>query len=225
MKIATWNVNSGAIADRLSELRTHYDADIVAMQETAEPTSSSEPLEQCFWAGDLKRKGLSVSSDLACIRTDRIGDSSPAIALQFTDSPLGPFNLLALWAKPTPSYFADLSRTLDQYATFIRAQPTVILGDFNMSVRIQQKGRQFYLLNARLNHDFDAHSAYHEFNNERFGMESMTTLYHQWGTAGCFHCDFVYVPACWLSRLNGVTIPGYNKFSTSDHRPVVCEFI
>ncbi len=221
MKIATWNVNSGAISDRLIELRTHYDTDIVAMQETAEPDSISEA---CFWAGDLKHKGLSVSSKIACTRVNPVGDSSPAITLKFTASPLGPFNLLALWAKPTPSYFADLSRTLDRHAKFIREQPTVILGDFNMSVRIQQKGRQFYLLNARLNHDFDVYSAYHEFNNERFGMESMTTLYHQWGAAGCFHSDFVYVPACWLPRLTAVTIPGYKKFPTSDHRPVLCEF-
>lgn len=138
---------------------------------------------------------------------------------------MGPFNLLSVWAKPTPSYFADLSRTLDLYASFIRERPTVILGDFNMSDRLLQAGRKFCLLNARLNHDFNVHSAYHEFTKERFGMETMTTLYHQWDTAGCFHIDFVYVPSLWLPKLTAVNVPGYSKFTTSDHRPVVCEFV
>ena len=169
MKIATWNVNSGEILTRLTELRTLYDADIIAMQETAEPFPGSE---SGFWSGDLKHKGVSVSAKIPCTLARVAGDSSPAVAVRFADSPMGLFNLLSVWAKPTPSYFADLSRTFDLYASFIRERPTVILGDFNMSARLLQKGRKFYLLNARLNHDFDVHSAYHEFTNERFGMLS-----------------------------------------------------
>ena len=94
-----------------------------------------------------------------------------------------------------------------------------------MTPRLRQKGRKFYLLNARLNHDFNVHSVYHDFTHEQFGMETMTTLYHQWGAAGCFHCDLVYAPALWLPKLTAVKVPGYSKFTTSDHRPVVCDFI
>jgi exonuclease III len=220
MRFATWNVNSGSIPDRLDELRSQYDADVVAMQETAEPDGTTS----CLWTGDLKHKGVSLSTKLPCEKVQLDGESSPAVAARFHDSPLGPFNVLVLWAKPTPSYFNDLTRTIDLHSDFICERPTVILGDFNMSVRVHSKGRQFYMLNARLNHDFDVHSAYHEITNERFGMETMTTLYHQWGAAGCFHCDFIYVPSLWISRLASVTIPGYSKFTTSDHRPVVCEF-
>lgn len=197
-----------------------YDADIVAMQETAEPATASQ---SCFWAGDLKDKGISVSSKLPCTNTTTASENSLAVAVRITDSPLGSFNLLSVWAKPTPSYFADLSRTFDQYASFLRERPTVILGDFNMSLRLQPTGKQFYKLNARLNHDFDVHSAYHEHTNEKFGMESRTTLYHQWGTGGCFHIDFIYIPATWIPKLASVIVPGHNQFSTSDHRPVVCE--
>lgn len=221
MKIATWNVNSGEIAARLNDLRTHGDADIIAMQETAEPAPGPTT---CLWAGDLKHKGVSLSAHMPFERAQFIGESSPSIAARFNTSDLGPFNVLAVWAKPTPSYYSDLSRTFDLHASFIRERPTVILGDFNMSVRVHEKGRQFYQLNARLNHDFDVHSAYHEFTNERFGMETMTTLYYQWGNSGCFHCDYVYIPSQWIHKLRSVKIPGYNTFTTSDHRPVVCDF-
>jgi hypothetical protein len=219
MFIATWNVNSGQIATRLAELREVYPTDIVAMQETAEPPADSA----CAWSGDLKQKGISLSSNLPYERFEIEGDTSPCVAARVPDSPIGSFNVLSVWAKPKPTYFVDLSRTFDLYAAFIRERPTVILGDFNMSVRVQSKGKQFYLLNARLNHDFDVHSAYHEFTNERFGMETMTTLYWQWGASGCFHCDFVYIPSQWIPRLKSVKIPGYSKFASSDHRPVLCE--
>jgi endonuclease/exonuclease/phosphatase family metal-dependent hydrolase len=222
MKIATWNVNTGAIAYRLSELRAEYEVDIVAMQESAEPLAGATT---CLWAGDLTHKGVSLSSTLAneLVRLD--GESSPCVACRIADSELGAFNILALWAKPKPSYYSDLLKTIELYRTFIRERPTVLLGDFNMSVRIPSKGKQFYLLNGQLNHDFGLHSAYHEHTGERFGMETMTTLYHMWGAAGCFHCDFIYVPTSWIPRIRSVTIPGYSKFTTSDHRPVVCEIV
>jgi len=222
MKIATWNVNRGPISDRLAELRTEYDADIVALQETSEPTDSRST---CLWAGTLKHKGLSVSSSLPFELVSFEGETSPSIACRVLDSELGPFNILAMWAKPTPTYFADLSRTIELHRKFINECHTILLGDFNMSVRIHSKGKQFYLLNSLLNHDFDLHSAYHEYTKERFGMETMTTLYHLWGAAGCFHCDFVYIPGDWIPRVRSVKIPGYTKLTTSDHRPVVCDLV
>jgi len=173
MKIATWNVNSGSISDRLLELRTIYDADVIAMQETAEPLPGQTT---CLWSGDIKHKGVSLSSTVHCELASIAGESSPSIAARISESELGAFNILSLWAKPTPSYFADLMRTIDLHKSFIRERPTIVLGDFNMSVRIQSKGKDFYLLNARLNRDFDVYSAYHEYTNERFGMETMTTL-------------------------------------------------
>jgi len=221
MIFATWNVNSGRIANRLAELRDSFPSDVVALQETAEPDGQTS----CAWEGDRKRKGLSLSLDLPYERVRIPGESSPCIAARIHDSQIGPFNVLAVWAKPTPTYFADLSRTFDLYSPFICERATVVLGDFNMSVRVQSKGKQFYLLNARLNHDFDLHSAYHEFTGERFGMETMTTLYWQWGASGCFHCDFVYIPGMRVPRLKNVTIPGYLKCDTSDHRPVICEIM
>lgn len=220
MKIATWNVSSGPIADRLIELRSEYEAEIVAMQESAKPIDGATT---CHWAGDLKNKGVSVSSSIPTELVRLDGDSSPSVACRIAESELGAFNILALWAKPTPSYYDDLLRSIELHRSFIRERPTVLMGDFNMSVRVHEKGKQFYLLNGVLNHDFDLHSAYHEYTNERFGMETMTTLYYKWGNAGCYHCDFVYIPSCWIPRLRSVTIPGYLKFKTSDHRPVVCE--
>lgn len=94
-----------------------------------------------------------------------------------------------------------------------------------MDVRIRDKGRQFYTVNAKLNNDFNLFSAYHEFHTERFGMETMPTLYFKSGYEGCFHCDFIYVPASWISRIKKVFVAPYRDWELSDHGPVICEIV
>jgi len=221
MQLATWNVNNGSVDERLVELNAEFDVDVVAMQESATPDGDSNYL----WDGDLAHKGVSLSSEFLMKQVVVDGETSPCLAARVLDSPFGEFNVLNLWAKPKPSYFADLTRTIDLYSSFIRERPTVIVGDFNMSVRIASKGRQFDLLNARLNHDSDLFSAYHEYTHQGFGMETMTTLYYMWGASRCFHCDFIYIPGEWISRIKKVSVPGFKQFATSDHRPVICELV
>ena len=56
-------------------------------------------------------------------------------------------------------------------------------------------------------------------------METMPTLYFKWGYEGCFHCDFIYVPAPWISRIKKVFVAPYRDWESSDHRPVICEIV
>lgn len=170
-------------------------------------------------------KGLSISYGGRMREMPLTNNPSPSITAIIEGSPLGDFNVLVIWAKPTPSYFDDVMATLDAHRTFIAERPTVIMGDFNLDVRIRDKGRQFYLVNAKLNNDFDLFSAYHEFTDERFGMEIMPTLYFNWAYKGCFHCDFIYVPASWIPRIASVSVAPYRDWESSDHRPVICKIV
>jgi endonuclease/exonuclease/phosphatase family metal-dependent hydrolase len=219
MIFASWNVNNGSANDRTAILRDKFAADVVALQECSQPLIESA---STTWHGDLALKGLSVSFDGGLQRLPHLDNSSPSIATTIVGSALGDFNVLAIWAKPTPTYFEDVMATLDAHRAFIAERPTVILGDFNLDVRIRGSGRQFYVVNARLNHDFNLFSAYHEFNDERFGMETMPTLYFKWGYKGCFHCDYIYVPAPWLSRITNAFVAPYRDWESSDHRSVIC---
>ena len=222
MILATWNVNNGSVDDRNAILRDKFAADIIALQECTKPANESP---STTWHGDLESKGLSVSYGNRFRMVPHSNKTSPSIATTIEESPLGEFNVLAIWAKPTPTYFDDVMATLDVHRTFIAERPTVIMGDFNLDVRIRDKGRQFYTVNVKLNHEFNLFSAYHEFTDERFGMETMPTLYFNWGYKGCFHCDFIYVPAPWLSRIANASVAPYRDWESSDHRPVICEIV
>jgi endonuclease/exonuclease/phosphatase family metal-dependent hydrolase len=222
MIIATWNANNGRHVDRLAQIRGDFQPDLVALQETVAPPGGTEG----EWAGDRATKGLSLESRFPHERVVLPGETSPCIAARLAGSPLGPFNVLAVWAKPRPDYFADLIRTLDFYQDFLAERDAVVLGDFNMSVRVQGKASQFHELDARLREQFRMRSAYHAFTGEPFGQEVSPTLYWQFRPNQPFHCDFVYIPETWVSRLRSVVVPGHSDYdATSDHRPVVCEIV
>jgi len=222
LKISTWNVNNGTAAERTTLLREKLTSDLIALQECSQPAEDSPSLA---WIGDRPSKGLSLSYEGRCRVVPTIEQGSPSLAAMVEGSPLGDFNVLVVWAKQTPTYFDDVMATLDARRSFLSERPTVVLGDFNLDVRIRETGRQFYVVNARLNHEFNLFSAYHEFTEERFGMETMPTLYYLWGYKGCFHCDFIYVPAAWLPRIAGASVAPYRDWESSDHRPVSCEII
>jgi endonuclease/exonuclease/phosphatase family metal-dependent hydrolase len=153
------------------------------------------------------------------------GTTSPCIAVRIIDSPMGPFNVLAVWAKPLAgSYLADLLRTLDLYAAFLSERPTVVVGDFNLDVRIRGNGRrEFDAMNRRLVDDVGCVSAYHAHTGEPFGDETAATHHHQHDPARPFHCDYIYVPAAWANRVRSVVVPEFGRDLGSDHRPVVCQ--
>ena len=221
MKIATWNAFKGKTEDRATELKEGYEIDIIAFQET----SSSEDSKHA-WCGDpgKTRKGVSiwcayefetVEPDLPC---------SPSVGIRLENSPLGRLNILNLWAKPNPDYYEDLMNSLEAYDKFIKSAPTIIVGDFNISPRIKGKVAKFKKLNTHLDTEYGLSSAYHSYTQELFGSESQATLYFRWQETSVFHCDYIYVPNALAKSIKTIEVPSFDRFDTSDHRPVICEF-
>ena len=221
MIFTTWNVNNGQVPDRLDELQREIPSDVVALQETAQPPVDSPSL----WNGDMEHKGLSLSSRFPMKHESITCDTSPCIAATIEDSPLGPFNVLAIWAKPTPTYYEDINRTINNHAILIFDRPTVIMGDFNLCGSMASGKLQLEYLDIRFTTEFDLHSAYHSLKRVDFGAESDATLYWRWQRESRFHCDFIFIPGNWLPRLRSVTVPPFDQFNTSDHRPVSCEIV
>ncbi|MEM9941955.1 MAG: endonuclease/exonuclease/phosphatase family protein [Planctomycetota bacterium] len=220
MIIATWNSCGGTVDSRSTELQSFSSFDILALQEVQKPENC---LEGVYWNGASELKGVAVCTQYPSQQVVFDDSITPFLAVRILESPLGPFNLLAVCAKRQPSYCKDLIRTFDQCEDFLKESPCVILGDFNATARLQNTTKQFDELQDHLHRKLKLVSAYHQFKKQTFGMESFTTLYFRWGTAGCFHIDYVYIPQNWISYLNSVTIPGFKTLTTSDHRPVVVE--
>lgn len=220
MKIATWNVFNGTSEQRSRKLS---DTDIIAFQETDKTENSMS----CVWTGDEGKrfKGVSVWSSrhrFSCL--PHKPHCSPGLAAVFNDTPLGAIQILNLWAKPKPDYCEDLINSLKSYREFILRAPTIVLGDFNISPKLSGKKRKFRNALSVLEHDFGLTSAYHHHFGDTFGEENYPTHYHHRKEEKPFHIDFVFLPDALLARLNTVTVPDYSSYSTSDHRPVICEF-
>jgi endonuclease/exonuclease/phosphatase family metal-dependent hydrolase len=223
MRLVTWNVQHGQdMAARLASLRARFSPDVLAMQE---PPAAALGATLAWEGGKPEGKGVAFDSLLPCQRVLVPGPSSPAIAARITASPLGPFNALAVWAQKTDGgYRGDVLRTLDQYDAFLREQPAVILGDFNLDARIKGRGREdFEAVRRRLEDGLGCCSAYHALTGEAFGQEQAATLYFRRAADAPFHCDFIWIPSAWRPRLQSVQVPGFADDLGSDHRPVVCE--
>ena len=131
MIIATWNVFNGTTEARVSELKTTCDADIMTFQETR---FSEGP--NTVWRGDPGKtnKGVSVWCQYDFQTVQPNVPVSPSIAIRIENSPLGKLNILNLWAKPNPDYSSDLMNSLKAYDDFIKSDPTIIMGDFNIDL-------------------------------------------------------------------------------------------
>lgn len=221
MIIATWNVFKGKTGDRADELRKSYDANIIAFQET-----SFSDEAQYTWCGDpgKTRKGVSIWTQYKFETMHPNSPCSPSIGIQLDDTPLGKLNILNFWAKPKPDYYEDLMNSLEAYDDFIKSAPTIILGDFNMSVRVKGKIAKFKKLNSHLETEYGLTSAYHSWNKVAFGSETHTTLYFRWKETSIYHCDYIYIPKALSKSIKSITIPNFDSFNSSDHRPVICEF-
>ena len=114
--------------------------------------------------------------------------------------------------------------SLEAYDGFIKSAPTIILGDFNMSVGLKGKIAKFKKLNSHLETEYGLTSAYHSWSKEVFGSEVNTTLYFRWKKTSIYHCDYIYIPKALSKSIKSITIPNFDSFNSSDHRPVICEF-
>ena len=220
MIIASWNVFKGTTEKRADELNKIYDADIIAFQETG---FSADALSAWCGEPDKSRKGVSVWSRYDFEVVKPAIPCSPSMGIRIDKSPIGPLNILNLWAKPNPDYFSDLMNSLEAYDSFIKSGPSIILGDFNISPKIKGKADKFNTFNAHLETEYNLASTYHLFTHEPFGGETQTTLYFRWNEAATYHCDFIYLPKAFTGFIKSVVIPPYQDLDTSDHRPVICK--
>jgi endonuclease/exonuclease/phosphatase family metal-dependent hydrolase len=220
MRIVTWNCNFGAASKRAGELAA-LGPDVVVLQECAR-TPEVEG-SACAWFGDRPAKGVAVFAyngfSLEPVPAQAaIGHSVFPVLV------LGPvsFLLVAVWAQRDPTYAAAIQRGLDDYAGDIRAQPTVIAGDFNTHPRWDAKDRlcNHSTLAARLSGEFGLVSAYHQHRGADAVEEA--TLYYRWQEAAPYHIDYCFLPTAWSVR--DVSVGTFADWhGRSDHRPLVVD--
>ena len=206
MRIATWNCYRGDCLVRAAELEP-LNADVAVIQECSQPAGRKST--RYAWFGTNPAHGVGVVARRPFKVTP--GPSDPR--LDHTAFPAivsGPtrFHVLAVWALPRPTYVRALLGALDVYAEFLKAAPSIVVGDFNCFAQWRGKPP----------------SKYHVAPERDAEAPERPTHFWRWRERNPFHIDYCFVPAAWGRSIRSVHIGDFaEQHWRSDHRPVVVD--
>lgn len=219
MRLVSWNCCGKELDTRLQQLAP-LQADIVCLQECRGERSS---VGSVVSSQRSSHKGIAVwVSDKYAIVQSTTRLSVPH-HVRATVTKYGSFNVIGVWTHKEPTYPSCLKAVLDAYSD-IHQTPTVIMGDFNSHPQFDKSNRGYTHndLVADLN-KLSLVSAYHHFHRCQPGAESHPTYFHQRKQNQPFHIDYCFIPKAWAHNIESVTIPGFDEFSSSDHRPLIID--
>jgi hypothetical protein len=226
MRIATWNCYRGDCLQRATDLAP-LQADITVLQECAKPNEKAAG--QCAWFGSNPAHGVGVvaRSPFRVVpgRRNRKLDHSAFPAIVTGPGPTR-FHVLAVWALPRPSYVRAMLEALDTYAHFLRAAPSIVVGDFNCFAqwRGAAPSARHTELARRLKDDFRLVSAYHGAPGYDPDVAEKPTHFWRWREHHPFHIDYCFVPVDWSGAIRSVEVGDFaEQHWRSDHRPVLVD--
>ncbi|MEM9775448.1 MAG: hypothetical protein AAF902_12780 [Chloroflexota bacterium] len=188
------------------------------------------------WIGSNKHKGVAVLPfNQFKVELDQSYD--PALRFIAPVTVTGPidFNLLAIWAMHAndgirkKAIAGPLRDSLDVYAEFLHAKPSIAAGDFNNNVFWDRPG---YKINfedtvARFS-ELGMSSAYHVHMNEAQGDESIPT--HYWRDrkkdGPTYHIDYIFIPQTWEQKMAHFEVGTFEDWcgsKLSDHVPLIID--
>ncbi|HET6762158.1 MAG TPA: endonuclease/exonuclease/phosphatase family protein [Longimicrobiaceae bacterium] len=225
MRLVTWNCCKGRYEKKAPRAMA-LAPDVMVVQECARPR---EDAEGCGWTGENPNQGMAVvtSGGFSAVALPPLEDV-PAYHLPYQVRGPVDFLLLSVWAQKNKvyPYVRGVYRAMERYADAIRAQPTVVMGDFNSNTiwdHQHRRSRSHSDLVALLG-EMGLVSAYHVHHAEVQGAESRPTYYHTWNRATGFHIDYCFIPREWTPHVVDVQVGGYEDWAdASDHRPLIVD--
>ena len=235
MKFLTWNC-AGAFRKKTGRL-TSFNPDLAVIQECERPEKLLFPQDfrpaSMAWFGDPgAAKGVGVFG-FSGVRVELAADvHDPTIRycapLRVTGA--WNFHLVAIWAMPQTnprgsSYVGQVCRALERYAGFIRAQDTLLAGDFN-SNQVFDRPRRPCTHTGVVDQlaQVGIVSLYHEYFHEPHGQESRPTFYLTKMLTRPFHLDYCFAPTHWSRRVTRLAVGDFAEWRPwSDHCPLFVE--
>jgi exonuclease III len=201
-------------------------ADVAVIQEIARPL---EPDPNVFWFGTDPKQGVAVIVRRPYFAKELLqnGDA-PSYVIPIEIQGPHPFLLFAVWTLKNESfkYVRAASKAIQIYEPLFSGKDVVMLGDFNSNA-IWDKDHPKDLNHSAMVKKLEQlglKSAYHMFEGEPQGEESVYTYYHHWNEAKGFHIDYCFLPKGWSSAVKAVDIGSFAAWQkSSDHRPLLID--
>lgn len=227
MRLVSWNC-CDAFQRKFGHLE-RLRPDIAVIQEVRpECLQFAAVQDRSVWIGDPGQKGLAVIA---------YGDwkISPA-PLSVSERWFLPLvlsngaetiHLVAVWVDSSKDCVQPTLRALEELKGFLRAAPSIMVGDFNQTVSLD-KGRPAGSRNADVVEtlaSMEMTSAWHAHHGEEHGQETNASLYWRWNEQAKYHIDFAF--GCRRMRPQAVTLGTFEQYvrgEISDHVPLVVDY-
>lgn len=223
MRIVAWNCCRGPIPKKIAALEA-LQPDVAVIAEALAPDKESDQL--LWFPSNASRLGIQVRAFGTHTLRRLKRAELPNCVVPVRVNGAVPFNLLAVWTWPAPSYTKAFLNGLSAYARLLQRGPTVVAGDFNGSPAFDKPTQRIKWWTdgfSRL-HDAGLVSAYHQFNGVAFGGEAHATHHFLRKPERPFHIDFCFVPRSWAEkRLVAQIAAGPEWCALSDHFPLVVD--
>jgi hypothetical protein len=227
MRIVAWNCCRGPFDRKLAALGT-LRPDVAVIAEALAPEEENDRV--LWFPSNASRLGVQVRAfGRNTLRRLEAASGLPncVVPVQVA-GPRRPFNLLAVWTWPAPSYVKAFLNGLEAYGELLRSGPTVVAGDFNGNPvfdRPTQRNKWWTQGFARLS-DAGLVSAYHEFNGVPYGGEPHATHHFLRKPERPFHIDYCFIPRAWSSKRLAVQVAAQPPWPLlSDHFPLIVDTV
>lgn len=229
MRIIAWNANYNRHR-RSFEADSAYlhaeEADIIVVSETARPAIESS--KHLAWLGTPTGSGLAVMARHGwTISAHADQANGPALFGAFyVQGPLS-FHLLAVWPvkdyiQPGPSYSQALAASLSVFEDFLKAERTVMIGDFNSNPKVsgQRVAHSKFVRRAAA---LGLASLYHHQTGSDHGQETVPTYRHNYSDENTFHLDYCFLSEALLGSASLRVLSGSSWRERSDHFPILVD--
>jgi exonuclease III len=230
MRIATYNFLHGGSARRNGHLTRLVEAtnpDVVLCQE-ARPVGAASDGEQLVWRAV---PGYRWGSGILLRNHSGRRVSVPGFEGWVTGVEIKIPDRLRIFSVHCPAgaggYVKTMHRILDAITPLARKVEIVIGGDFNVAAGYRTEGEAVRMsrgereLLDRITGEFQLSACWQEMNA---GRPLAQTLRWTANRTAPYHCDGIFIPKAWRSRLQSCVILDSPEWHTmSDHNPVVAD--
>lgn len=223
MRIISWNC---AMAARKKISRVlELQPDLLILQECSRADIAAAGAKFSYWIGRNSNKGLGVLGfgDHDFVVDDSFRDDLTWFIPLRVDS----ISILAVWASRTTKqhgYVRETHKALDYFEEFLRARPSVMIGDFNSNTVWDKlhPGRSHSDMVRRLA-EIGLESIYHTTHGVEHGLETDSTFYFYRKPERGYHIDYAFASRELLNAAQIEILPGEEWLGMSDHVPVVVD--
>ena len=241
MRIITYNLRAGGAGmTHWGKVFDEFDPDVFLIQETYEPIQHLPPLiygerhrDACWkrvegvkWGSAVWVKNTAARPlELPDFHGNVVGVEVDASAFSVSDG--RPIRFFSVHAPDRGGYQRAVNSILDMIEANRGDADLVVGGDFNLTVGVRLESEELktskadLAILARLSDEFGLVSSWQAANR---GIPLPQTLRWAKDRVPPFHCDGIFIPQNWTSRLRSCTVvtgPEWND--QSDHNPVMVE--